>query len=103
MLLRSRTLARGFGTVKTGRPPQRLRNCSAAYRPVALGAGGFPLVVDGPTAAALPTRQDPYTARTPRAYNLCACTRPTRVTPAMAANVTDQLRSIEELVEQTSK
>jgi hypothetical protein len=33
---------------------------------------------------------------------LCGCTRTLRVTPAMAAGVTDQLWSIEELVDRTS-
>lgn len=36
-------------------------------------------------------------------YNLARVHKTLRVTPAMAANVTDGLWSLEELVEQTSK
>jgi len=36
-------------------------------------------------------------------YNPCALHKTLRVTPAMAANVTDRLWSIEELVDRTSK
>ena len=36
-------------------------------------------------------------------YNLVGLHKPLRVTPALAANVTDRLWSLEELVERTSK
>jgi hypothetical protein len=36
-------------------------------------------------------------------YNLVRVHKTLRITPAMAANVTDRLWSLEELVEQTSK